>query len=412
MGIIGGIAATIAAIISQISAAVIAVAAAISAAVAVAGSIITAATSWLVSSVILPIVSATSSIVGASITKTIGIITTIGQATLKTTQFIVRVSKDISESIKAFLNAIHFSTILQIDNIAALVSSEYRDIRRQIFGEISKVSKVLFGTTEFMHSLLLNTRAIILDVSTSMGKTYDLAELSWIETEADILKSVQYQAQKYNQHPDKFLEDINKNWLKPALDLKGKMTQAMLLNLDAIGENVRLISNEADEIRNVIASVTDNVPSQVKDLILPYIDDVTKTFDKWQIEKFTPIRIQLEDTAVALGKSLNVTNEDVLAVKNRIKTPATFIKEIEKLSPQDRQQEEIYLADVSSRAYRASAEDSINDYLKNKPEIANMFDNIFPIPDNSKWNLPDTLIHIKSDEKGSVAITSWVIKDV
>ena len=401
MGIFAAIGATISSIVGALTAALTTVVAAIS-----------AATSWLVSSVIIPITTATSSLVTHTITKTVGLILEISQAAYEGTKGLMRLTENLRKSIKEFLDAIHFSTIMAVNDIALLVSDSWRDINRKIWGEVSQVSKAMFGTAEFLHTILMSSKTIVLDVAATTGQTFDLCEITWVEQEAEILRKIQYRSQKYNQHPEKLLEDITETVYRPFLDLKGRVMQAILTNIDGLGESLSLISKEADSIKESVEAIGNGVPDKVKELISPYIDQVKNTFNNWQVTTFNPIKVELEQGIRDIGLSLGVTKDDVKTIRDRIKTPATFLKEIDILPEEERQQEEVILADIVSRPVQRSADEIIDEYNRDKPDVLSQFDDFIPEPEPSNFSPFALDLSSKGEVQDEPKRLTWVIEDV
>lgn len=412
MGALAGVGLAIAAIVGKIVAAVAVVATAIAAAAAYVISALVTGAEFLVTTAVPYIISAAKEIAAKSLVKLISTVSAIGQATVKTTQLIVNWSKDINAAIQEFLKTIHFSTIIGIHQIAVLVSDDYRDIMRKVWGEVSKVSKAMFGTAEFMHTILLNTRAIVLDVATSTGQTYDLAEITWIEQEVDILKKIQYRTQKYSEHPEKLLEDINSDILKPFLDFKGQVVQTILSSVDGLGQSVAAISETIDSFPASIQAIKDTIPDSIKKIAEPYVSKVETAFADWKKDEFlpvfNPVKQQAQDTAVALG----FTKQDVETLENRLLTPGTFLREIANLPQDERAREEKLISDLALKEIRTSAENTISDYETNKPDIIGQLPDLIPPLEIPVWDLPNTDFTTQFENVPMEQRPDWVIKDV
>ncbi|GAH42119.1 unnamed protein product, partial [marine sediment metagenome] len=90
--------------------------------------------------------------------------------------------KVIQAGLDAFLTAIHYDTLHAIHRIAYLTSKDYRETMNKVYNEISKASESLGLGPYYLQLFLQNARGLILAVSTSFGRSYDMAEMEWLAT--------------------------------------------------------------------------------------------------------------------------------------------------------------------------------------------------------------------------------------
>ncbi|GAI32621.1 unnamed protein product, partial [marine sediment metagenome] len=88
----------------------------------------------------------------------------------------------------SFLDAIHFTTLLQVHQIAYILSGDYREMMSHVYNEIAEVSGALGLGSGYLILLHRNARNVILDVSGMMGRSYDVAEITWLQQYSDYLK--------------------------------------------------------------------------------------------------------------------------------------------------------------------------------------------------------------------------------
>ena len=194
-------------------------------------------------------------------------------------------------SFKSFLTNIYFDTLVGVHKIAMLVSADYRNVMKGLYSEISQVSSALGFGPYFLALALQNTRNLVLDVSTSMGMRYDMAEIQWLSTFHEYLGNFAGATYKYTNDPEAVFFDLTR-WVETdALDKKGAFVEALTKTLDhvadTVGEMVDTVVLIRDDLEHLVKDLPDKIRSQVEPYIQPHIerfdDFITETYDPTQI---------------------------------------------------------------------------------------------------------------------------------
>jgi hypothetical protein len=253
---------------------------------------------------------------------------------------------------KSFLTAMHFSTLVGVHKIAFLVSDDYRNVIRQVYGEITKVSEALGYGPYFLTLALQNTRNLVLDVSTSMGMRYDLAEVSWLGTFQEYLKNFAGATYRYANNPEAVFFDLSRWVEKDALDKKGAFIEGLVKTIEktteAVTGAIESVVVIRDDLSKLVTDLPDKIKLQIEPAIMPYIEK----FDTFIYETYDPYKKELDgiiDTIKGLQSTQRLGMTDLV---DRLKRPADYMLEIDGFTNKDRLDQERKFDDLSSRYYK------------------------------------------------------------
>lgn len=112
---------------------------------------------------------------------------------------------------EALLNAIHFKTIMLIIQIASIVSPAFRAVMKKVYDAISRLSKALGFGPEFLILALRNSRTLIMDVSSMLGRSYDIGRVQWLASMNAWMKKAATLFDRYKNHPELVFEDLEED---------------------------------------------------------------------------------------------------------------------------------------------------------------------------------------------------------
>lgn len=252
---------------------------------------------------------------------------------------------------RAFLTAIHFDTLVGVHKVAFLVSEDYRGVMRQVYGEITKVSEALGYGPYFLTLALQNTRNLVLDVSTSMGMRYDLAEVSWLGTFQGYMKNFAGAAYKYSNNPEALFFDLSRWVERDALDKKGVFIEGLVKTIErtteAIAGAVEQVVVIRDDLSKLVLDLPDKIRGQIEPVIMPYIE----RFDTFIIDTYDPYKRELESIIDKIESLQGSQRSRLTDIVDRLKKPADYCLEIDKLEDWEREDQEKKFDDLSSRYY-------------------------------------------------------------
>ena len=259
--------------------------------------------------------------------------------------------KVITAGFKAFLDAIHYKTLVALHKIAYLVSSEYRAVSNKVYGEISRASSALGLGPHYLELFYQSARVLILDVSTSLGRGYDVAQLEWLSTFNGYLKVFNSRAYRYKNDPALLFYDLEQLVERPALDAKGAGTAAIFNTLDSLLTSTENTVTNIQKINTDVEQLVFNLPQSVREHIQPYTDKVTKKVDEFIENSYNPAMNTLNALILAIKGTQETTKGALAGVIARIAKPANYLLEIDSMDDLDRIDQENKIAGVASRGY-------------------------------------------------------------
>jgi len=247
---------------------------AILAAAAAVAAVIAAIVSWIVTVVaaVAAAVYAAAAAVWAAVAGTIGevyaaiagwvslAIEAVAETLIVAWEYIGYYVLTIQEGFAAFLEAIYWDYILIVHEIAYLVSEDYREMITAVFREISEVSKALGFAPEVLNLAFRNARALVLSASALMGKSYDLAEITWLNSFNEYMSKFAELAEKYENRPDLLFYDLDLWLIKPAVNVAGDMSRTMLMTMESVIGTLDLTLTKINEFRMDIDKMVADMP--------------------------------------------------------------------------------------------------------------------------------------------------------
>lgn len=257
----------------------------------------------------------------------------------------------------AFAEAIHLAAILKIHQIAMVVSKDYRLMMNKIYAQIAEVSTAIGQSAQFMNLAFRNARAIVLDASTSLGKRYDLAEISWLYNFNDIMKVVQEKAEVYEHTPQELFNDLDRIIIRPAMNAKAEATLMVFTQIEGLLNRTKEVVENLGIMREKIQRLLHDLPSFIQDRIAPEINKVLHVFDEFVADVYQPTVGQLDEIVGILNTNRQRQTTDIEGILERMKKPGDMMLSIDDLEDMDRIDQEIKIGEVATRAIRQATEE-------------------------------------------------------
>ena len=261
----------------------------------------------------------------------------------------------LTTSFGSFLETIHFKTLLAVNNIAYLVSEDYRAMMSNVYSKMGEVSYALGYSADFLNLVIRDARAVVLDVGAMTGKKYDVGEVTWLKSFQDYLKVFSDQAHKYEKNPAAVFADIDRVLVKPAIDTKAGAMQTVYGSIESTIGGLKATVESVDKFRKDLGKLVSDLPHQIRDQVKPMIDGVFKYWDDWIRVDYKPTLKVMDGVINALGFQQAADRSKHYDLLKRLSRPGDYLKEIDGLSQEDRKIQE---REISEIAFRTSAEES------------------------------------------------------
>jgi len=251
--------------------------------------------------------------------------------------------------VQAILEAIHFKLILDIHHIAYIVSPQYREMMRKVYGAISRASDALGLGPHFLLLAIQNTRQLVLDVSSTLGQKYDLSQVTWLATMNKWLDHFNRYAERYKYNPEAVFWDLAELIERPALDAKGAAQQAWISSLEGALKFTDHLIDQFGKIAIDVDTLAQDLPGQVGHWIYERVNPVTEEFRGFVRDWYTPTVNALQNSLNAAALHRADLQEHVDGLVEELKKPAALITRIKDQPEEERAPAEAYLADLAQQ---------------------------------------------------------------
>ncbi len=204
-----------------------------------------------------------------------------------------------------FAEVIHLKTLLKIHSVALLVSGNYRNAMRQFYSDVSRLSHALNLGAHFLPLAIRNARALVLDASTTFGRSYDLAEITWLTDLSAWANKIQKKAAKYENNPGLVFEDLDRWLIAPAMNAKSSAMIALYSSVDATLNTVTQIIDDVITVKDDLQKLVADLPKNVRIWARPLIDDIIKPFSEFIEKDYKPAITALDGVITVVQQSIS-----------------------------------------------------------------------------------------------------------
>jgi len=257
--------------------------------------------------------------------------------------------------VSQFLTAIHFSAIMAVNNIALLVSPDWRNFMAGLYGRIAQVSASLGLDAQYMSLALRNVRALVLDASTTIGQSYDLAEVSWVNSLTTFFQTTSKTFSKYKNNAAAFFQDIDDYFVKPAMDVKSKSQQIIISTIDNTVKLVDSTVKNVVKVKDDLQRTINQAPPIIRKMIKEDLDEALKPLNAWVTDIYDPTVKALSGLIDNLKVKQDETKANMSDVVDQLTRPGDLLKGADKLTPERQQDQLNKISEVATRNWRLNA---------------------------------------------------------
>lgn len=340
------IAGAVASAVTAVASIIATIAAAVASTVATIGGLIASSVGAAISSAVSGIGSVMASIAG-SVTNAIQIVL----PTLSNVyNSIATFTRILVGGMKAFLEAIHFQTMLKVHNLGMIFSKDYREMMQKVYNELAEVSKALKLGPHTLSLILRDARNIVLDVSSLMGRSYDLSQVQWLTTMNDYLKNFAEVAGTYENNPSALIEDLAE-WIdKPAIEAKSQFMQTFIGIVDktvtAVDDTARKVVQLRRDVQTFVLDLPDSISRKIFDKVDPLFQEV----DNFIMYEYEPNVRNIRQALDILGDTTRNQTDRLGEITNKILNPGDLMSGVDNLPDFERIRQERMIGDIASRS--------------------------------------------------------------
>lgn len=264
--------------------------------------------------------------------------------------------KVIEAGLEAFLTAIHYDTLHAVHRIAYLTSKDYRQTIDKVYRELSKASEALGFPPYYLHLLMQNLRTIVLDVSTSMGRSYDAAQMEWYNTFDTYLEVFSTRAFRYRDEPSLLFYDLEQLVERPALDTKSAGSRAVFDSIKTLIDGTKTTVVSIKKVSDDIDQLVFDLPENIRKEIGPFTSKITQKVDDFIVNTYEPSIGMLDNVIVAIRGQNETISGDLKGVIGRLAKPADYLLEIDQMPWSERMAQQRKIEELNTRSYRGQME--------------------------------------------------------
>jgi len=340
------------AIVAAISATAVAVAVAVVSIVTAIATAIAAAATFVYSvlaGVVIGAIHTTGLITSLTAVQTLSAIGALNTVGLATYAGVVTYAAALVTGIRSFMTAIHFKTLIQVHQIAYLVSEDYRVKVHGVYSQIVDYAQAVGVGGTFMLLALQNSKNVILDVSSMVGRKYDLGEVAWFNELVGYLKTVNDVGKRYQNDPITMLYDMEKILVKPSVDAKATVMQGVFLNLESIVTTIDGTVKEVTHLSGDINKLVNDLPEKIKAQILPHLTPINDKIKNFIYEEYTPRLAMIDKIINTVTVDIRGSKGDIRTILDKILYPGDYLKTVDLFDDWEREQQESKILDVVLR---------------------------------------------------------------
>lgn len=265
--------------------------------------------------------------------------------------------ESIYQSVKRFLDIIHFNTIMKVHSIAYTLSADYRNLVNRVYRQLSLYSQAIGLPAHTVSLILRDARDIVLDTSNMLGRNYDLSEIAWLSTFNDTMQKVADRADIYRDNPERLFTDIDLWVTRPHADLRAGTMANIIKFVDRSVEEIDKVVTGVDKVRDDIGDLIHHLPDDIRKHVEPLLEPIFDKYDHWIDYEYTPAVEKIDQVMGVLSEEKDKIREDMVGLLGRLKKPGDYISEIDAFPDDERIPQEEIVGDIAGRVERREAEE-------------------------------------------------------
>jgi hypothetical protein len=250
---------------------------------------------------------------------------------------------------------LHLKLAAQINQIAYLVSEDYRNAFDNVFKQISQVSSAMGWGALTLNLLLENSRTLVLDVSSSLGEGYDIGQIKWLNTLNGFLTEFNKNSNYYRDNPARFIDFIADGTYRPALDAKAGTVRSIFQGIETALGLIKVTAEDLTKLKNDTLKLVGDLPQVIRDQIMPGLTKITNEFDNFIKLTYDPALKKIDAAMAIFGVDLEAEKVKAQALVQRLLRPGKYLSEIKDLDAVTRQEDEDMVADIATAPLKRQA---------------------------------------------------------
>jgi len=264
---------------------------------------------------------------------------------------IVAVGTELYNLVVVTADLIHFDTLMQLNQVAAIVSRDYREMRNKVYGEISAFSESVGFGAMGIATVLEATRQVTLDISAMSGHRYDIGQVGWIGDLNKTLTAVQARSKEFETNPGVLFDIIDSAVRKRHVNRKAWIMGDISSKVSDLMTKMVLRSANITRLFDDLETLQRALPNQIAGILNPLLENVGKPFEDFRNDRFIPFTKQTDRLLLLLALTAHEEKAKLQAAAERIANPGKLLQAVDELPDRERIDQEAQIAEVASRDF-------------------------------------------------------------
>lgn len=351
MGVIGIVAAGLSSLVGSILISLTAIVATVVSGLIGVLSTLLSSVSVVVGGIITPITSALTMVT----TKVAAVVHTASSNVLAITNIkyatLSAWIKAVKAGFTAFLEAIHYKALLEIHDIAYILSSSYRGMLNKVYGKLGEFSEAIGRHTGFLETAIQLARNTSLRVSSFLGKRFDIAEVVWLKDFNGLLAKINETTAVYAANPSQIWHDIDDLIVKPATDAAAEAQLTMFATVKSLGDMLKAGDDMLTTVQADFGAVVNELPARWRQDLIPIVENVADDIRHWRDKIYAPTIETLDKVIDVVYARTSEARQNMQEIAARLAKGGDILADIDKLPDDDRIDQQGKISGITSRLF-------------------------------------------------------------
>lgn len=320
-------------------------------------------------------------------------------------------SKALVSGMKAFLEAIHFKTIIKIHSLAMIFSKDYKDMMDKVYGQIRQVSEALGMGADFLSLILNDARSVVMSTSSLYGTGYDLGEVQWLSTMNGYIKDFSTKAEIYENNPSALLRDMNTYIQKPSIDAKANAQATFITIFEGVVTVADATAEKVVTLREDLEQTILHLPPVISREIYDKINPIFEGFDNFIQNEYRPVAKDISNAIHVLNDTTERQTDRLRDLTRSILNPGDLLGNVDNLSDLERIRQEGKIAEIANRAPVRSVKEVNLRIDKAHKGLKEIYEAITEVREKPPYHVPEAKGLVYAPGAVPALYKSWFVGD-
>lgn len=261
------------------------------------------------------------------------------------------------DQLEAILDIIIDSFEQSVSAIEEIVDEAFQKREFAIYGAIAEFSSALGVSTDFLENVIQNARFFSMSVAVRTGLGYYDFLDNWQKGLDNLLFYISKNVSLFKAEPQYIKVVIEQTLIKPIFDIENDRSRKEQAVIEGLVNRLVELKEYTVKIPLVIEDLNIKVDNLYENEIRPALFQLSENFSAWQKDVYNPDRQTTTVFITNMYKAMSLASSRIGDLINSLNYGGDILMRINNLSTALRIEQEIKIADVSTRRFREVAPD-------------------------------------------------------